>query len=71
MSEEVPEILVEPMDPSKENSPVVDVSDVDTQLKYPSACWYNGQRYDHGAVIRVTGTGDKLYCNNGTWVSCL
>ena len=72
MSEEEKDIqIVAPMDPAKENSPIVKVKAWDLSSKRGRLCLYGGANFGHCSIIKVQGTGDKLHCNNGNWESCL
>jgi len=64
--EEKSEIIeVEPMDPNKKNSPVMEgpePEDIDQRDAY---CWWNGQRYS--ACSTVIQAGKKKHCSGGKW----
>lgn len=64
-------IDVEPLDETKERSPIDETRKFDPDIRFNEPCFYNGLRYDHGAIIRVPGLGTKLQCCNGVWVDII
>lgn len=68
--QEIPEL--EPMDPTKENSPVVpgpdsEPSDSDQKLQNP--CVWNGATYSHCGTVQSGGY--RYHCYDGRWIQYL
>ena len=56
---------VEPMDPNKKNSPVIEATAHEDVAPRDPYCWWNGQRYSAGS--KVTQAGKVKTCVNGRW----
>lgn len=59
-------------DPELKNSPILEEYDEDAPLMVQEfdelpVCWFNGESYDSGAVIR-SGDGSLLCCEKGVWI---
>jgi hypothetical protein len=60
---------VEPMDPSKKNSPVTGPIEEESTVMLDgsqNSCYWNGQEYPEGTVLCAEGT--VFECSFGKWV---
>lgn len=61
-------VNVDPMDPTKKNSPVLGEGDPSGEVVPDAVCYWNGVAYSPGAVVCDRGM-TKECTGSGTWLS--